>query len=410
MALPPDRLDRFARHIVLPEIGGAGQAALAKARSRWSALGGIGSPALQYLAAARDRHAHAGRRRHGRASNLQRQTIYREGDVGRPKAEARRSVGARVRRCHRRCGPGTARPVTAETAPGLIAGADLVLDGCDNFATRLAVSDACVAARIPLLSAAVGRFQGQVGAFAGHLPDQPCYRCFVGDAFDADDCDTCAEDGMLGAMAGLDRHVRRAARRSACCSRLTGGLGDPQWGKLHVLDGLAPSLRTMTIAKDPACRAAARLDRPGPISQVSLMPRSFRRGIARSIPEMRMNENGRGPAYKAGIALALLVPILTVWITVVHDDGTGMAWFSVIMVAAVGAWAAGRDSRRLARAMIGTSASQLLIGALVATDPAVDSLPGHAARAVVTAAGLSALWLAAGILLWIAGRNARAAR
>jgi molybdopterin/thiamine biosynthesis adenylyltransferase len=84
----------------------------------------------------------------------------------------------------------------------VLAGADLVLDGCDNFATRLAVSDACVAARIPLLSAAVGRFQGQVGAFAGHLPDQPCYRCYVGDAFDADDCDTCAEDGMLGAMAG----------------------------------------------------------------------------------------------------------------------------------------------------------------------------------------------------------------
>ena len=92
--------------------------------------------------------------------------------------------------------------VDAANAGALIAGADLVLDGCDNFATRLAVSDACVAAGIPLLSAAVGRFQGQVGAFAGHLPDEACYRCFVGDAFDAEDCDTCAEDGMLGAMAG----------------------------------------------------------------------------------------------------------------------------------------------------------------------------------------------------------------
>ncbi len=92
--------------------------------------------------------------------------------------------------------------IDATNARAALDDAQLVLDGTDNFATRLAVSDACVAAGIPLLSAAVARFQGQVGAFAGHLPDQPCYRCFVGDAFDADDCDSCAEDGMLGAMAG----------------------------------------------------------------------------------------------------------------------------------------------------------------------------------------------------------------
>ncbi len=108
--------------------------------------------------------------------------------------------------------------VTRDNAAALIAGADLVLDGCDNFATRLAVSDACVAARVPLLSAAVGRFQGQVGAFAGHLPDSPCYRCYVGDAFDADDCDTCASrrharrDGRLGGHLRRDAGDPRAAR------------------------------------------------------------------------------------------------------------------------------------------------------------------------------------------------------
>jgi molybdopterin/thiamine biosynthesis adenylyltransferase len=254
MALPPDRLDRFARHIVLPEIGGAGQAALAKARVVLVGLGGIGSPALQYLAGAGvgtlvlvDDDAVD-------VTNLQRQTIYREADVGGGKAELAavwvRDFDALI----------DARPVSkridASSAADVVAGADLVLDGCDNFATRLAVSDACVAARVPLLSAAVGRFQGQVGAFAGHLPEQPCYRCFVGDAFDADDCDTCAEDGVLGAMAGW-AGTFAALQALRVLLRDAAGLGDPQWGKLHVLDGLEPGLRTMRIAKDPACGACA---------------------------------------------------------------------------------------------------------------------------------------------------------
>ncbi len=142
--------------------------------------------------------------------------------------------------------------ITAENAGSMIAGADLVLDGTDNFATRLAVSDACVASGIPLLSAAVGRFQGQVGAFAGHLPGHSCYRCLVGDAFDAEDCDTCAEGGMLGAMAGWTGSL--AAMQAVRV--LLGGVSafsDPQFGKLHILDGMAPAMRTLTIAKDPAC-------------------------------------------------------------------------------------------------------------------------------------------------------------
>ena len=251
MALAPDRLDRFARHIVLPEVGGTGQAALAAAKVVLIGLGGIGSPALQYLAGAGvgtlvlvDDDAVD-------PSNLQRQTIYRDDEMGHPKAQLGEvwvrefDPDIEVRWIEDR--------VAAENAAAIIAGADLVVDGCDNFATRLAVSDACVAARIPLLSAAVGRFQGQVGAFAGHLADQPCYRCYVGDAFDADDCDTCAEDGMLGAMAGW-AGTFAALQAIRILLAPVGGLGDPQWGKLHVLDGLAPSMRTMTIAKDPACR------------------------------------------------------------------------------------------------------------------------------------------------------------
>ena len=128
-----------------------------------------------------------------------------------------------------------------------------MLDGTDNFATRLAVSDACVAERTPLLSAAVGRFQGQVAAFAGHLADSPCYRCFVGDAFDAEDCDTCADDGMLGAMAGWTGSF---AAMQAIRVLLAGvsSFGDPGYGKLHMLDGLKPGMRTLAISKDPGCK------------------------------------------------------------------------------------------------------------------------------------------------------------
>ena len=148
--------------------------------------------------------------------------------------------------------------IDRDNAATVLDGASLVLDGCDNFATRLAVSDACVRLGIPLVSAAVGRFQGQVGAFAGHLADQPCYRCFVGDAFDAEDCDSCAEDGMLGAMAGwAGTFAALQAVRVILAAAVVGGMGDPQFGKLHVLDGLAPALRTLRIAKDPVCRGCS---------------------------------------------------------------------------------------------------------------------------------------------------------
>lgn len=248
--LPPDRLSRFARHIVLPEIGGVGQMAIAGAHVALIGCGGIGSPALQYLAAAGVGRLTLIDDDRVEASNLQRQTIFAEADIGQGKAQA---AAAWVRRfdpaldviAH------TAR-ITPDNAAGLIAGATLVLDGCDNFATRLAVSDAAVAAGIPLTTAAVGRFQGQIANFAGHLPGHACYRCFVGDAFDATDCDTCAADGVLGAFVGM---VGTFAAQSALRIILDGHsvLGDPQWGRLHLLDGLAPSLRTITIPADPAC-------------------------------------------------------------------------------------------------------------------------------------------------------------
>ena len=251
MALAPDRLDRFARHIVLPQVGGAGQVALAKAHVAIVGLGGIGSPALQYLAGAGVGRLTLIDDGQVEPSNLQRQTIYSERDVGHGKAVAARRWLANFDG-KLEVALSDAR-IARNNADEALDSADLVLDGTDNFATRLAVSDACVASGVPLLSAAVGRFQGQVGAFAGHLPDHACYRCFVGDAFDADDCDSCADDGMLGAMAGW---VGTFAALQAVRVLLApvGGLGDPQWGQVHLLDGLQPGLRSFRIAKDPGCR------------------------------------------------------------------------------------------------------------------------------------------------------------
>lgn len=254
MSLSPDRLNRFARHIVLPEVGGAGQVALSGAHVVLIGCGGIGSPALQYLAGAGIGRLTLIDDDVVEASNLQRQTVFTEAAIGRPKAEAAAewvrafdpAIELRVHRVR----------IDPANAGELIAGATVVLDGCDNFATRLAVSDACVAAGIPLTSAAVGRFQGQVANFSGHLPGEACYRCFVGDAFDAEDCDTCAADGVLGAFVGM---VGTMAAMSAMRVVLQGHatLGDPQWGKLQLIDGLAPSLRTLRIARDPECTGCA---------------------------------------------------------------------------------------------------------------------------------------------------------
>ena len=257
MALSPDRLNRFARHIVLPEVGGAGQVALTQKHVVLVGLGGIGSPALQYLAAAGIGRLTLVDDDTVDASNLQRQTIFTQRDIGHGKATSARrwlanfdeALSVEI----------SDKRIDASNAGALVEGADLVLDGTDNFSTRLAISDACVLANVPLLSAAVGRFQGQVGAFAGHLPDRPCYRCFVGDAFDAEDCDTCAEDGMLGAMAGW---VGTFAAIQAIRVLLedVSTLGDPHFGKLHILDGIKPGMRTLSIAKDPECKGCGGLD------------------------------------------------------------------------------------------------------------------------------------------------------
>ena len=136
--------------------------------------------------------------------------------------------------------------ITADNAPQLVAGHDLVIDGSDNFATRLAVSDACAALGIPLVSAAAVQFQGQVGLFRG----RPCYRCFVGDAFDSDDCDNCAELGVLGALVATVGSFAALLAINALV-----GVGEDQAGRVHLFDGERLEWRAIRIPAEPRCKA-----------------------------------------------------------------------------------------------------------------------------------------------------------
>lgn len=254
MILSDDQLDRYARHIVLREIGGEGQKKLLAATVALIGAGGIGSPAIQYLAAAGVGALRMVDDDVVTLDNLQRQTLFGTSDIGRPKVEAAGEAVARLNPDVRF--EGVAERIGPGNAAALIGGADLVLDGSDNFATRLAVSDHCTAARIPLVSAAIGRFQVQVGTFRGWEADKPCYRCFVGDAFDAEDCDNCAELGVLGAMAGI-----AGSWAALEAVREIVGFGGEAAGKLHIFDGLKPAMRTIRIVKDPACRTCGQAPR-----------------------------------------------------------------------------------------------------------------------------------------------------
>ncbi|WP_395614594.1 HesA/MoeB/ThiF family protein [Allosphingosinicella sp.] len=250
MTLSDAQLDRYARHIVLKEIGGEGQRKLLETEIVLIGAGGIGSPAIQYLAAAGigtlrviDDDAIA-------LANLQRQVLFGTGDVGRAKTEVAGEAVARLNPDVRF--EGISDRLTPANVATLIAGASLVLDGSDNFATRLAVSDACTRARIPLVSAAIGQFQVQIGTWRGWEPDKPCYRCFVGDAFDTEDCDSCAELGVLGAMAGVAGTF--AALEAV---RAIVPFGPDPTGKLTLFNGLTPEMRSIRIVKDPSCKGCA---------------------------------------------------------------------------------------------------------------------------------------------------------
>jgi adenylyltransferase/sulfurtransferase len=244
VSISDQELERYARHIVLREVGGVGQRKLKAASVAVIGAGGIGSAVIPALAGAGVGRLTIVDDDFVELANLHRQPLFDESEIGRPKAELAAQFIQRLNRFVE-VGPIQER-IAADNASDLLAGNDLVIDGSDNFATRLAVSDACVALEIPLLSAAAIQFQGQVGLFRG----RPCYRCFVGDAFDADDCDNCAELGVLGALTGTMGNFAALLAINTIV-----GIGEDQAGKVHIFDGAALTWRTIRIPPDPACKA-----------------------------------------------------------------------------------------------------------------------------------------------------------
>ena len=244
MRLSDEELERYARHIVLPQVGGLGQRRLKEASVAVVGAGGIGSAVIPALAGAGIGRLTIIDSDVVDLSNLHRQPLFRERDAGYSKADLALQFVQRLNR-HVKATPVQAR-IDTNNAQQLLADHDLVIDGCDNFATRLAVSDACVELNIPLLSAAAVQFQGQVGLFRS----RPCYRCFVGDAFDIDDCDNCAELGVLGA---LTASVGSFAAMLAI-NRIV-GVGEDESGRLHLFDGEKLEWRAIRIPPDPKCRS-----------------------------------------------------------------------------------------------------------------------------------------------------------
>jgi molybdopterin-synthase adenylyltransferase len=246
MTLSDTQLDRYARHIVLRDIGGGGQAKLLESHVLLIGAGGIGCPAIQYLAAAGVGAISVIDHDTVSLSNLQRQVLYGEAQIGQPKVEAAQEAVSRLNPDVKFTALN--EKLTAHHEAAFLNGVDVVIDGSDNFSTRLMVNDLCLAARVPLVSAAIGQFHGQIGTFTGWQDDAPCYRCFVGDAHDPDDCDDCATQGVLGAMCGL---MGSFAAMEAI--RYLTGFGDEAKGKLNIFDGLKPAMRTITLPKDPEC-------------------------------------------------------------------------------------------------------------------------------------------------------------
>lgn len=245
-ALTDDEITRYARQIILKEVGGTGQQRLKAASVVVVGAGGIGSPVVQYLGGAGVGRLILVDDDVVEVSNLQRQTVFGTADLGAFKADA---AAAAVRGLNPAVSVETHRVrLNGGNVGELVAGADVVIDGCDNFSTRLAVGDATQAARVPLVSAAVGQFEGQLAVFRGWEAGKPCYRCLVGDAPDRPEA-SCADQGIMGPVTGvLGSLAALEAIRSIT------PFGDDPAGRLLLIDLLSWRFRTIGLPKDPGCR------------------------------------------------------------------------------------------------------------------------------------------------------------
>ena len=241
------QIQRYARHILLPEVGGVGQAELISAKVLVVGAGGLGSPLLLYLAAAGIGMIGIVDDDTVDLSNLQRQVIHTTPSVGQQKVESAAATIAKIN-------PGVkiiqhAERLTAKNITSIICDYDIIADGTDNFATRFLINDACYFAKRPLVSAAILRFDGQVSTFKAHEDgDHPCYRCLYREAPPEGQIPTCAEAGVLGALCGMVGSLQATEVIKEILE-----IGDSLSGFLIIYEGLGTTFRKIKVRRDPGC-------------------------------------------------------------------------------------------------------------------------------------------------------------
>lgn len=245
-----EELNRYARHIVLHEIGGPGQQKMKAARVLVIGAGGLGSPAILYLAAAGVGTIGVVDDDTVSLSNLQRQVLHGTQEVGEPKVESARRAVEQINP-HVALIPHNLR-LDAENARTLFSQYDMVLDGSDNFATRYLANETAAECRIPLIAGAVGRWEGQLSVFRPWLGG-PCYQCVFPEAPAPGLSPACAEVGVLGALVGII-----GAMQAAEAVKLITGAGETLDGRLMLYDALHAESRFIRLKKSPDCPVCAR--------------------------------------------------------------------------------------------------------------------------------------------------------
>jgi sulfur-carrier protein adenylyltransferase/sulfurtransferase len=248
-SLSPEQIKRYSRHIMLPEVGEAGQGKLLDAKVLFLGAGGLGSPSALYLAAAGVGTIGIVDDDVVDESNLQRQVLHNLERLGMPKVESARKT-LQLLNPDVKVIPHQTR-LTSENIMEILAGYDLVIDGADNFPTRYLLNDAALKLRKPVIHASIFRFEGQLTTF---LPDSgPCYRCLYPDPPPPGMAPSCQEAGVLGVLPGL---VGTMQANEAV--KLILGIGESMSGRLLVFDALGTKFRTLKLRKDPQCRVCSK--------------------------------------------------------------------------------------------------------------------------------------------------------
>jgi len=242
-----EQIERYSRHIILPEVGAEGQSKLLNAKVFMIGAGGLGSPVAYYLAAAGVGTIGIADADVVDSSNLQRQIIHNQDRIGMPKVESARET---MQALNPDVKVNTYNYfITEDNVREIIRDYDLIIDGCDNFPTRFLVNDACYFEKKPLISGAMFRFEGQVATFKPHQEKgAPCYRCLYPEPPPAGLVPSCSEAGILGALAGAVGTIQAVEAIKELL-----GIGDSLAGKLMVFDALRMEWKKLKLHKDPAC-------------------------------------------------------------------------------------------------------------------------------------------------------------